>query len=246
MKDSSQTRKTTIYRIKKIFLLCLSCTLFTWTRASYPEWEQYTELNLRNPLHKYAEGIANPITDLRVRLLFSFTISAENPWQETADRQDQALPANSASLGLLCARVWLLNLPCNRPLRDPCSWAIIYPVWHFSFLSINANKKLCDPQELPLPTWDIWGALEGSRGGPKGAARVGSSALARTHPCCPCSKLFSIPKVNITQLNVDTNELIAFNESNNLKEVSYSTVRRSLASTLLGLRRWNQFSQGHD
>lgn len=29
MKDSSQTSKTTIYRIKKIFLLCLSCTLFT-------------------------------------------------------------------------------------------------------------------------------------------------------------------------------------------------------------------------
>lgn len=33
--------------------------------------------------------------------------------------------------------------------------------------------------------------------------------------------VFSIPKVNITQLNVGTNELIAFNESNNLKEVLF-------------------------
>lgn len=100
MKDSSQTSKTTIYRIKKIFLLCLSCTLFTWMRASSPDREQYSKLNPWNPLHKYAEGITNPITDLRVRSLFSFTISAENLWQETADEWVQTLPANSASLEL--------------------------------------------------------------------------------------------------------------------------------------------------
>lgn len=106
--ESSQTSKTTIYWTKKIFLLRLSCTLFTRTRASY------AELNLWNPLHKYSEGIANPIADLRVRSLFSFPISAENLWQEAADEQAQAFPAKSSSSELLYIPIWLLNLTASE------------------------------------------------------------------------------------------------------------------------------------